>query len=258
MIQYHATVVGNEKLGADIYRLTLACHPDYRFAVPGQFVMLQLPRRLSPLLRRPFSIHRLIKKDNEIQGIEILYKVVGKATRTMTGLRASETVDLVGPLGRGFTLTEPGSRVFIVAGGIGVAPLVFLAEELLEGGAAATDITVFFGGRTDEDLCCVEDFQHLGIAVHLTTDDGSAGDQCLVTDPMTRTVEAHRPDIIYACGPSAMLDCVAGVALLHGIGCEISIESRMACGIGACLGCAVENRKNPDRFSPCMPAWTGV
>jgi dihydroorotate dehydrogenase electron transfer subunit len=107
----------------------------------------------------------------------------------------------------------------------------------------------------------VQDFSSLGIAVHTTTDDGSYGDQCLVTDPLENEVAQHRPDIIYACGPAEMLACAVGIAEKYRIACQVSIETMMACGIGACLGCAVERRNEPHKYfhacrdGPVFDAW---
>jgi dihydroorotate dehydrogenase electron transfer subunit len=101
---------------------------------------------------------------------------------------------------------------------------------------------VFIGGRTKDDLLCRDDFVQLGLKVETTTDDGSDGDQCLVTHPLAVAVDQRRPDLIVACGPMAMLDCVIGIAEKHHIPCQVSIETMMACGMGACLGCAVEAR----------------
>jgi dihydroorotate dehydrogenase electron transfer subunit len=107
---------------------------------------------------------------------------------------------------------------------------------------------MFLGGRTRADLLCREEFQAIGMTVHLTTDDGSEGDQCLVTHPVERETEETPPDIIYACGPLPMLTCLAGIAGAKGFRCQISIESMMACGIGACLGCAVANAGDSDTY----------
>jgi dihydroorotate dehydrogenase electron transfer subunit len=141
----------------------------------------------------------------------------------------------------------------MVAGGIGVAPLVFLADHLAQRGLDPRSCFVYLGGRSAADLLCADEFLRLGMPVQTTTDDGSSGDQCLVTHPVELALDQHRPDILYACGPLAMLKCVVGIAEKNGIPCQISIESMMACGIGACLGCAVESRRTPERFlHTCM------
>ncbi len=214
----------------------------YADAVPGQFVMVRTTDTIPPLLRRPFSIHRLLRRSGAVVGIELLVKVVGPATRLVTSLAAGAGVHVMGPLGRGFRLSTVERRIDMVAGGVGVAPVVFLAEHLLDKGLSPDRLAVYIGGRTRQELLCAEDFRSLGLRVVETTDDGSAGDQCLVTHPLEEAVSDDPPDAICACGPMAMLACVAGIAERHHVPCQVSIETMMACGLGACLGCAVKPR----------------
>jgi len=157
-------------------------------------------------------------------------------------------LNVLGPLGRGFTVSNDYERIFIAAGGIGVAPMVFLADVLKKNGFDLTQVHLFLGGRSKEDVLCSEIFSGIGVSVCTTTDDGTEGDQCLVTSPLEVQVAALKPDIIYACGPLEMLKCVIGIAENHSIACEVSIETAMACGIGVCLGCAVENSDVSDGY----------
>ncbi|MFO7496385.1 MAG: dihydroorotate dehydrogenase electron transfer subunit [Desulfobacterales bacterium] len=248
MIQTNAQVLWNQAVAPACYRMGLECGGELPRARPGQFVMLRPTAQLSPLLRRPFSIHGLITTEKGVGGIQILYKVVGEGTRLLARLGGGSSVDVLGPLGTHFRMPQRGQRIVIAAGGIGVAPLTFLAAELINAGCNPGDITVFIGGRTRSELICRQDFEGLGIAVHLTTDDGSAGDACLVTHPLEAAVARRPPDILYACGPSAMLACIVGIAEKFGVHCQVSIESLMACGMGACLGCAVAGRQPGGRF----------
>lgn len=242
-VQETARVIENAIECAGHFRLGLATQGHYADALPGQFVMVRMPGRLSPLLGRPFSIHRKIEENGGFTGIQILYKVVGEGTELLTGLRAGDRVELLGPLGNGFTLPEGARRVFIAAGGIGVAPVYFLVRHLLENGIARDGCTLFLGGQSENDLLCIDDFMNVGVeSLHFTTDDGSFGERALVTAPLVRALEEKAPDIIYACGPHPMLRAVAEIAEARNIPCQISIESRMACGVGACLGCAVRPR----------------
>ena len=248
MFQKQMQVLDNRRIGPGYYRLTLRCGGGYDYARPGQFVMLRISGRHSPLLRRPFSIHRLIRSGGQTDGIAILYRVVGETTRQMSALARDGAVDVIGPLGRGFSLPSGCRKVFIAGGGIGVAPLLFLADYLLENRLAPGDVAVFIGGRSRGDLLCGDDFQHLGMTVALTTDDGSAGDRCLITDPLHQAVRTSPPDLVCACGPPAMLDCVAGIAEATGTPCQLSVEAMMACGMGACLGCAVESLRDAEKY----------
>lgn len=248
MMQTKAQVLWNQAVAPGCYRMGLECSGELTRARPGQFVMLRTSEQLSPLLRRPFSIHGMMETERGVGGIQILYKVVGEGTRLLADMAGGSTVDLLGPLGTHFRLPQRGRRIVLAAGGIGVAPLTFLASELVKAGFKPDDMTVFIGGRTQSELLCRQDFQRLGIGVHLTTDDGSAGDACLVTHPLEASVSRTPPDMLYACGPPPMLTCIVGIAEKFGVPCQVSIESLMACGMGACLGCAVESRRPDARF----------
>jgi dihydroorotate dehydrogenase electron transfer subunit len=248
MIQEAATVLWNESMGHPYYRIGLTCSEDYKRARPGQFVMVHLMDSHVSLLRRPFSIHGRIIEQERIKGIEILYKVVGPCTERLTRLGKDDRLDLLGPLGSGFRISTDYSRVYLVSGGIGVAPMAFLAAALVEAGIEPGGCHVFLGGRSKEDLLCEDIFSALGMGISINTDDGSAGDACLVTDPLEKAVREDRPDVIYACGPMEMLKCVSDIAETHSVACQVSIETRMACGMGACLGCAVESREDKDAF----------
>jgi dihydroorotate dehydrogenase electron transfer subunit len=248
MFQQDARILWNESVAADIYRIGLKCGLGYRRTRPGQFVMVRVADAVEPLLRRPFSIHRLIVSNGRCEGIELLYKVVGRGTRQLSRCRPDQTLNVLGPLGSAFLIPPATRRVFIVAGGMGVAPMTFLAAYLLEQGIHAADCTVFLGGRTRSDLLCESHFKELNLAVHTTTDDGSAGDRCLVTHPVEAALKRRRPDIVYACGPLPMLHCLVGITEKHAVVCQVSIETAMACGLGACLGCAVAARDRPGKY----------
>jgi dihydroorotate dehydrogenase electron transfer subunit len=248
MVQQQAQVLWNENVNSAYFRVGLRCRAGFARVKPGQFVMLRIAEGIDPLLRRPFSIHRPIITDGRIQGIEILYKVVGKGTSLLSKMKREDRIDVLGPLGSAFLLPEQVQRVFIVAGGIGIAPMLFLATHLLERGFDPDNLKVYLGGRTKDDLLCVGEFEDMKLTVYTTTDDGSAGDQCLVTLPVESAASDQRPELIYACGPLEMLKCVIGIAEVHSIECQVSIETRMACGMGACLGCAVAARDIPNHY----------
>ena len=241
-------VLSNVRVGDGHYRIRLSCHRQYTGAVPGQFVMVRSSDRIEPLLPRPFSIHRLLKEKGSATAIELLYKVVGKGTQQLSRKRPGDYVDLTGPLGNGFVIPAGVQKVYIAAGGIGVAPIIFLLAYLREHKIDLAGVQVFIGARSKSEILCQKEISRLGVQVHTTTDDGSAGDKCLVTDPLDGAVAEKPPDIIYACGPQEMLTCVAGIADKHKVSCQISIETVMACGMGACLGCAVASRKHPDAY----------
>jgi len=241
-------VLWNRRVSENYGRIAIACGESFARSKPGQFVMLGFPECIDPLLRRPFSIHRRIDAETQIRGIELLYKTVGPATRRLSRLKAGEPVSLLGPLGNAFLVPSEARRIYLAAGGVGVAPLVFFAESLGQPRIASGEYRVFLGGRSREDLVCIDDFERLGIPVFRTTDDGSEGDQCFVTTPLEEAIRREPPDLVLACGPKAMLACVLGIVQAHRIPCQVSIETMMACGMGACLGCAVPSRRDASRY----------
>jgi len=250
MLSEKVRVLWNRRVGSSYYKIGLKCGSKLIAAKPGQFGMLRLTDRTSPLLSRPFSVHRIIKGE---KGIEILYRVVGEFTGRLSEVKDGEWVDITGPLGNGFSLPENIGRIFIVAGGIGVAPMLFLSTHILEKKMAGfSNIKVFLGARAKEDLLCRDDFLNLGLDLMITTDDGSEGETCLITTPVEVALKEKRPEVIYACGPSGMLKCLAGIAETYKVPCQISTESVMACGIGACLGCAIEGKDEGRYLHVCM------
>jgi len=240
MIQHDAIVIDNRQVGKACWLMGLETESDYRTAVPGQFVMFQIGSTETALLRRPFSIFGLRINNGRNQGIELLYKVVGQVTDKMTGLAPGNRLNLLGPLGRGFHVPNGQTRLYFVAGGIGVAPIRFLIRHLKAKEMALDDCHLFLGGRSQDELLCLDEFAHLGMPLSLTTDDGSAGRQCVITDPLADALQADPPQGIFACGPPGMLQCVAGLAKTLHVPCHVSMETYMACGIGACLGCAID------------------
>ncbi|MCB2166904.1 MAG: dihydroorotate dehydrogenase electron transfer subunit [Deltaproteobacteria bacterium] len=238
MKQGYAEILDNFTMAPGYHKMTLGCETPFGAAQPGQFVMLTVGAGAKPLLRRPFSIHRMVPDASGRVKLEILYKVVGEGTGIMARMPVGATVDILGPLGRGFIVRGHYRRIYIAAGGIGAAPMVFLLETLRQQ-LESCQYHVFLGGRSRGDLLCRERFDQLADQVDCTTDDGSEGAQCFLTSPLEAAVRRQPPDVIMACGPMDMLTCVAGIADRLNVACQLSIESVMACGMGACLGCAV-------------------
>lgn len=210
--------------------------------------MVRLENRNWPLLSRPFSICNLIYTDGMATGLELLCKVVGNGTAALSQVKKGTHLTVLGPLGNGFDVTGNDRSICLVAGGIGVAPLVLLGQTLIDKGIAPENITVFMGGYSQTDLLCQDDFQSMGIQLILTTDDGSSGAKGLVTVPLKTRIQTQPPDMIYACGPSGMLKAVAELSRHYQVRCQLSIETVMACGVGACLGCAVEIRQPSAKY----------
>jgi len=213
------------------FHLTIDAPEIGREARPGQFVMVKVADGPFPLLRRPLSIH-----DAGASGIELFFKVAGLGTEILSRKKLGDTLDLIGPLGKGFTVTNgmKGKQAYLVGGGRGIAPIYFLAREL---GAHGVQTTVFYGGRRLADIPLRDKFEKAGMEPRCSTDDGSFGFGGLVTELVGRELERTKPDIIYACGPDAMMKALASLAAKHRVPAEFSLESVMGCGIGACWGC---------------------
>ncbi len=235
--QHQAKILWNRNIGSAYYHMGLSC-AGFPPATPGQFIMVAVSGQHPPLLRRPFSIYHAGYNGTEAT-VELLYKVVGTGTEILSQKAPEAMLNILGPLGNGFTLAPSGRRIYFAGGGIGVPPLLFLATALHQKGYDMAGCQLFLGGRSKSDLLCQDEFRRLGINIHLTTDDGSAGDQCLITTPLAQAIADAPPDILYACGPLPMLHCILGIQKQYPFRCQVSIETLMACGIGACLGCAV-------------------
>jgi len=237
-----AQILSNKKICDSYYKMALKAPYIAKNAKPGQFVQVRCSNGIEPLLRRPFSIHRLNAQGSRLKGVEVLYEVVGKGTKILSKKKAGEFIDIIGPLGSGFTLPTASSlepRAIIAAGGIGVAPLVFLAEELAK---KKIKTAVLIGAKTKNHILCETDFKKTGAKVHVATDDGSKGCKGFVVKLLEKSLVPGPSSLVtvYACGPQPMLECIVVMCREQRLECEISLEEKMACGIGACLGCAVK------------------
>lgn len=233
-------IIGNEKVAEGYYRMRLACPAIARRARPGQFVSLRVSGGCDPLLRRPFGVHRVASGQ-----LDVLYEVVGPGTRLLAQRARGESLDIVGPLGNGFILPkrQSAARTVLVAGGMGVAPLLYLAQKLAEGQPrmGKKKPVVLIGAKTRRGILCDREFRALGCEVTIATDDGSRGFRGRVSDALNRffSTRDRRPPTIFACGPHPMLQEVARIAARRSLDAQVSLEAHMACGIGACLGCVV-------------------
>lgn len=230
-----APITSHTQLTPDIYALTFSAPAVAQAATPGQFVHVRCTVGVEPLLRRPFSIH---DANVDTGHVTILYRVVGRGTGMLTKLRPGDTLDIMGPLGQGFSLE--GRSPLLVGGGIGVAPLLYLAKVL-----APRPVTVIIGTRTVAEAPLAALFAPVCREVVLTTDDGSAGYHGVATDVMLDVLARTGNDVVYACGPVPMLDKVVRVVRQVGITCQVSLEQHMACGIGICRGCTCGMLKDP-------------
>lgn len=216
---------------ADVRRLVLSAPAVAETARPGQFLHVRCDGTADPLLRRPLSIHDV---DRDRGLVTLLYRVVGRGTALLAGRRpGQDRVNVIGPLGRGFAPPEC-RRIALVAGGMGLAPLFFLAREL---SAAGREVVVFHGARNAAELRFA-DFSPLMVELATATDDGSAGYAGSVVDLFKESAAGHRPDWVSAAGPTGMLRALGAVMESLALPGEFSLEERMGCGIGACVCCS--------------------
>lgn len=257
MRKYHlpsAPVAAQQKIAPHIFQLTVIAPAIAREAQPGQFVHLRCGPGHEPLLRRPLSISA-VERD---QGLfSLVYQVVGPGTTWLSQVRAGETLDVMGPLGHGFTTGLTGKRIGLVAGGMGMAPLNFLGSVLGE----KNEVSAFWGGRSKAFLPELTP----GFNWQIITEDESHERQGLVTELLQGNL-AHL-DYLFACGPRPMLKAVVRLAQKAKIPLEVSLETVMACGVGACLGCVVAGALPGTQFQVCQDgpvfraeeiAWEGV
>jgi len=209
---------------------------------------------LDPLLRRPFVIHRIQRANTGSDSqVEILYKVVGKGTEIMSEMKECDEIDLLGPVGNGYRIDTNIRTAVLVGGGIGVAPLLSLAERIISQCSKLKSLILLLGGKGRDDVLCVEEFERLGVEVRVATEDGRLGHRGLVVDLLLDYLESrdYSPGSsthCFACGPDSMLKEVSKIIAEKGISCQISLESRMACALGACLGCIVRTKSGGDVY----------
>ncbi len=240
--QIKSKIISNKLLTKSYWRCVM-CAPDItRSAKPGQFINIKTTSGLVPLLRRPFSIHNI---DGE--ALEIIYDIVGEGTKALSQKRSGEYLDVIGPLGNGFSL--PGSSkhsLIFVGGGVGIAPLFLLARK-----ATTKNKIVLIGSKNKESLLCKKEFKDLGCEVKISTDDGSCGLKGKITALLRETLDIKIREkeriFIYACGPKPMLKEVFKIVTMNALPAQFSLEEHMGCGIGACLGCVVKTKKGLER-----------
>lgn len=235
-------VIGNCCVAPGHFLLSIGLPDAFATPQPGQFVMVRDPGRGEPLLARPLSVYGFHREAGRAV-LELLCRVAGRGTSLFSRMNPGAPLAVLGPLGRGFTLQSGLRKVVLLAGGVGVAPLTFLLQGgyLRQGSRQEPGfITAYVGARTADLLTGVDRLQGF-CELRTATDDGSAGYHGLVTDLLRADLDGYDPGetMIYACGPAAMIRSLGVILRSSTLHCEVSLEERMACGIGACLGCAV-------------------
>ena len=230
------TIVEHTPLTKDVYRMVLAGDTS-AMTMPGQFVEISLP---GFFLRRPISVC-----DYDENTITLIYKVVGQGTDAMAKMRKGETLDMLTGLGHGFDAEKSGDTPLLVGGGVGVPPLFNLAKKLI---AAGRKPTVILGFNRAEEIFYAHEFEKLGAHVIVTTVDGSVGVKGFVTDALPGTY-SH----VYSCGPMPMLRAL--YLATQGRSGEFSLEERMGCGFGACMGCSIMTKEGSRRVCKDGPVF---
>ena len=244
-----AEVISNRALSADYNVLALSAPAIAASSQPGQFVMVKVGASFDPLLRRPFSVFEVLRSSDGTPGaITLLSKRIGPSTSLMYDARPGEIAACLGPLGRPFSLVDPPTEAWMVAGGVGLAPFATLAEALR---ARNVKTTLFYGARRADELFYLDFFRGLGVELVLTTEDGGAGERGRIVTPLERQLAGRTsgaPIMLYACGPEGMLAATAKTAAKYSRPCQVSVERIMGCGMGGCYSCVVPMRGDDGKF----------
>ena len=230
-------IAEKKAIAKGIFDITVLCPEIAAETMPGQFAQVAAE---GFFLRRPISICDV---DKDKGTIRLVFEVRGHGTDKISQLAKGSLVDIIAPLGKGFTVLEKGKKAICIGGGIGTPPMVGIAKEYGE------NATVISGFRSASIAILQDDLKANGNRTILCTDDGTAGIKGFVTEALTQELAKEKPDIIYACGPMIMLKNITKIAAENGIYCEVSLEQRMACGVGACLVCVCRTVKNGEEFN---------
>ena len=231
MKQVLSTVISNNKAMPGVSLVWIESPQVAAIALPGQFVMVGCGEET--LLRRPFSIHQV---DEDKTSIALLFSTVGKGTQWLSRCKTGDIIDLLGPLGNGFSINSASCNLLLVGGGIGIAPLPFLARIAIE---KNYKVTMLMGASTAAQLCP----RHLipsEIRCITTTDDGTTGEKGFITELLPEYID--RADQVFACGPGPMYRAMAKMSELKDKPVQVSLEVRMGCGFGLCYGCTIKTK----------------
>lgn len=229
-------VVEVKSCGEQIIGLTVRAPELAGACMPGQFAHIACGGGIQSILRRPLSI-----ADVEGERVSFLFQVKGEGTQWLAARRPGDFVEIMAPMGEGVFHLPTSGHIFLTAGGIGIAPLIFAARRLAENGVSTT---LLYGAASAAGLSGLNAFASLGVTVRTATEDGSAGVRGYVTELLRQELLQGDPSRVFACGPHGMLKAVAAMGQAAGIPVEVSMEQLMACGVGACRGCVVRVRRN--------------
>ena len=237
-LRANCEVLAYRKIGG-YHSLTFVTPEIAEHAQPGQFVSIGVQGH-ETTLRRPFSIYSVSRHGHWAGTVEIIFDVVGPGTEWLATRSKHDLVDVVGPLGKPFPMPAQRVSALLVGGGYGAAPLLYLGHELVQAGHR---VDMLMGAATADRIFNSIEAKRLSASSQFTTEDGSLGTQGLVTDVMPKMMDAGRTDVVYACGPMAMLAAVSDVAAEYQIPCQVAVEEEMACGTGVCWTCVLPYRR---------------
>ncbi|MGH2703767.1 MAG: dihydroorotate dehydrogenase electron transfer subunit [Actinomycetota bacterium] len=234
MIHQIAEVLSNKRMGEEYHSLIVVAPDIAEAARPGQFVNLRPPPDRAFILRRPMSIYRVNRQGEWAATVEVVFDVRGPGTAALAALKRHDPIDIVGPIGRGFTIPRTQHSCLLVGGGVGATPLFFLAEELR---AAGKRVDILWGASSASRLVNPIEAKRLGAVAEFATDDGSTGHHGLVTEVLPAMIARCGTEVIYACGPRAMMAEVTRLGVKARIPVQVAVEELMGCGIGICMTC---------------------
>ena len=245
-VQTFAKLIKKEEIIKDIFKFSVEAEEIVKTAKPGNFIEIRVNDQTEPFLRRPISIYNMNK---EAGILEFIFQIKGNGTNLLSKKQIGDKIDILGPLGNGTFKFEKYDNIAIIGGGIGIFPLYKLGKEAK---AQGKKVSTYLGFRNKDLVMLEKEFKEVSDKLVITTDDGSYAEKGFAIDYLKKDIENH---CIYACGPLPMLKAVQKYAIENNINCQISLEEKMGCGLGVCLGCAVKKasspKDNPEYFHVC-------
>ncbi len=229
-------IVVKEQLKKDIFKFAIYSEKMTSEALPGQFLEIRVNDDIEPFLRRPISIYKIDKEQNQL---EFIFQVKGKGTEVLANKQVGDKISVIGPIGRGDFKFKDHKKIAIIGGGIGIFPLYELARQACKN----ANVMTYLGFRNKDFVVLEDEFLKVSDKLIITTDDGSYKEKGFAINFLKADCEMEKPDCIFACGPLPMLKAVRDFAIENDIPAQVSMEERMGCGVGVCLGCAVKNKK---------------
>ena len=237
--QVLAKLEKKEEIIKDVYKFSVKANEIVEDSKPGNFIEIRVTDQVEPFLRRPISIYNL-DRNNGI--LEFIFQVKGKGTELLSRKEIGEKIDIIGPLGHGTFKFDKFKKIAVIGGGIGIFPLYEISKEAKEN---QKKVNCYLGFRNKDFVMLEKEFENVTDKLVITTDDGSYKNKGFAIDYLKEDMEKEKYDCIYACGPLPMLKAVQKYAIENNIECQLSLEEKMGCGLGVCLGCAVKTARSP-------------